>query len=65
MLHQREACVCSCVQGPGLVLGREERIREAKRRGLSRAMEVDLVADHCYFFDGSPPLRVVPGAANS
>lgn len=32
--------------GPGLVLEREERIRETKGRGPSRAMEPDLVAHH-------------------
>jgi len=32
--------------GPGLVLEREEGIREAKRRGPSGTMGADLVADH-------------------
>lgn len=38
---------------PGVVLGREERIRETKRRGPGRTMGADLVADH--FFADSPP----------
>lgn len=48
--------------GPGLVLEREERIRETKGRGPSRAMGPDLVAHH--FFVGSQPLWVV-SVANS
>ena len=34
------------VPGPGLVVGREERIRETKRRGPSRTTGADLLANH-------------------
>lgn len=37
-------CLLMC-PGPGLVLGREERIRETIRRGPSRTTGADLVAD--------------------